>query len=245
MSFSGCNDNPTPQQFMGAYRKLLLHNEVVSGRGANCLNDITKVLYVPSKSKDSSICTNKAELECLSNYDFENQVDYADDHLMENNEDALKQNSLAYVASILEEMVVRKTNNKGQKCCAACIQVFLENEIIDDSFIEYKSETCNILSPCKSTIKLMNTVDNLLNAYKSQKVSLNSTVTHIMLKIDKDRFYEYSSFDQHDHKHELIELIIKTYMDLKSTEACKHITEMWQKKRIRHSKLKEIHRAGQ
>lgn len=229
---------------MGGYRKLLLHNEVVSGKGTNCLNDVTTVLYVPSTSKHSSICSNKAELELLSRYDFENKIDYAQ-IMMENNENSLKQHSLANVASILEETVLRKISNKGMKSCVACIRVFLENEITDDSFIQYKSETNNILSPCKSTIQLMNTVDNLLNAYKSPEVSLNSTLTHIMIKIDKDRFYENSSFDDHDHKHEFIELIIKTYMDIRSREACKQITEKCQKSRIRQTKLKEIHRAGQ
>lgn len=231
---------------MGAYRKLLLHNEVVSGRGANCLNDITKVLYVPARSKDSSINSNKTELECLSNFDFENEIHYEDAYLTEIGKDAFKKHSLAYLASILEGTVIRKMDNKGRKRCTECIHVFMENEISDDSFIEYKSRSSNILSPCISTIELMNTVDNLLNVYKSQEVSLNSTLTHIMSKLDKDRFYEYSLFDhQHNHKHEFIEFVIKTYMDLRSTEACRYITEMWQKARIRHSKTKEIHRVGQ
>lgn len=58
---------------MGAYRKLLFHNEVVSGEGANCINDITNVLYVSSNvSAKSAISANQAELETLSNLDFEN-----------------------------------------------------------------------------------------------------------------------------------------------------------------------------
>lgn len=232
---------------MGAYRKLLLHNEVQSGKGANCLNDITKILYVPSSNRNSSICINQAELELLSNYDFENRIDYADTQLMENSGDSLKQHSLAYAASNLEKTVLQRISNKGQNRCLACMRVFLENEITDDSFIEYKSD---IMSPCKGTIWLMNTVDNLLDIYKSQHFSFNSTATHIMRKIDSNRFYENSTFDphhhgQHDHQHKFIELVIKTFMEIRSVETCRHITIMSQESRIRHSNLKETHRAGQ
>lgn len=230
---------------MAAYRKLLLHNEVASGKGANCLNDITKVLYVPSKTRNNSICANQTELELLSNFDFENQINFEDAYLAENDENSLKQHSVAYVASTVEKAVLKKINNKGQKRCLACMQVFLDNEITDDSFIDYRSQISDILPPCKSTIELMNAVDSLLNIYKSQNVSLNSTVTHIMQKIDKDKFYENSSFDEHDHKNEFIQLVIKTYVDIKSTETCNYITRIMQPTQIRHSYLKEIHRAGQ
>lgn len=87
---------------MAAYRKLLVHNEVVSGSGANCLNDITKVLYVPSKHSDSSKLINQDELDFLSVFDYENQIDYDDAHLMDNDENFLKQHSTAYLASVLE-----------------------------------------------------------------------------------------------------------------------------------------------
>lgn len=230
---------------MGAYRKLLLHNEVVSGQGANCLNDITKVLYVASKNSISSISTNQAELDLLSNFDLENQIDYENVHLTENLENSLNQHSMAYVASNVEMTVLKKLSNKGRRCCSECVQVLLENDITDDSFIEYKSEISNILPPCRSTIELMVIIDNLLNKYKSQNVSFNSTVTHIMRRINKDKFYEKSSFDQHDHKHEFIELIVRSYMSTKSIEMCKSITRLSQPTQIRHDYLKQIHRAGQ
>lgn len=91
----------------------------------------------------------------------------------------------------------------------------------------------------------MNTVDNLLNIYKSHSVSFNSIMTHISQKIDIDRFYDQSSFEEHDHKHDFIKTIINSYMDIRSTEECKRITKMSQSAPIRHSYLKEVHRAGQ
>lgn len=241
--FLGCNDNPTAQQFMAAYRKLLLHNEVVSMESANCLNDITKTLYVSSGAKNKSKFPNQAELELLSNFDFENQIDYYEDVGKEVN--SLKQHSMAYMASLVENAVLRKMINKVGNCCSACLNVFLENEITDDSFIEYKEQISNILPPCNSTIRLMETVDMLLNNYSSQNASLTSTLTHIMRKIDISKFYDKSSFDDHDHKYDLIKLVMKTYMNIKSTEACKSITKLAQGTPIRHTNLKEVHRAGQ
>lgn len=230
---------------MSAYRKLLLHNEVVSGKGANCLNDITKVLYISSKINCTKV-TNETELEILSNFDFENKIDYQEDHLTEHVGNPLKQHSLAYTGSMLETAVIKKISNRGKTSCSACIQIFLENEITDDSFIEYKSEISEILPPCRSTIELMNTIDNLLSKYKSQNVSFNSVLTHIVRKIDKDRFYQQSTFDDHDHKADFLELMIKTYMDILSVETSKTITKLSQKtQHIRHYKLKETHRAGQ
>lgn len=230
---------------MAAYRKLLVHNEVVSGSGANCLNDITKVLYVPSKHNDTSKIINQDELDFLSKFDFENQIDYDDAHLMDNDENFLKQHSTAYLASVVENRVLSKMLNKGEKGCSMCINLFFENEVTDDSFIEYKSVISNILPPCKSTIELMNTVDNLLKAYGSESVSFDSMLTHIIQKINKDIFYKQSSCAQHDHRYQFIELVVKTYMDIRSIETCKTITKLSQAKLTRHFNLKETHRAGQ
>lgn len=222
---------------------------MVAGAKANCVednNNITKVLSVcASKQNNSSVAINQSDLDFLENFDLENQINYQDGHITENAENSLKQHSIAYIASSVEKTVLKILNNQGQKRCSACTQIFLENDITDDSFTEYKSKVNDIRPPCKSTIDLMNAVDKLLNKYRSQDISFITTITHIMQKLDKDRFYEKSSFEQHNHKHEFIELVIKTYMNIKSRETCKRITRLSQKTKIRHSNLKEIHRAGQ
>lgn len=246
---SGCNDNPTAQQFTGAYRKLLVQNEVVSGRGANCINDITKILTVPSKKRGSRLTTNSVELNMLADIDFENQTDdvqYVDTQLVDSNIKNLKEHSVAYIASCVEENVLRKLSQKGQNACLACIQVFVENVITDDSFIKFKSGTNNILPPCKSTIELIHTVEKEFKRYDSYNVSFSSMLTHILRKIDLDQFYDASLFDEeHDHKNELIRVIVHTYMNIRSTQVCKLITRMSQEKQIRHSLLKTIHFEGQ
>lgn len=247
VSSSGCNDNPTAQQFMGAYRKLLLHNEVVSGENPNCVNDITKVLYVPSKTRTNNIFANQKELETLSNFDAENQIEHDNIQFMENNDSLFKQHSMALLASRVEEKVLRKLCQKGRKSCSLCMHVFLENEITDDSLIQHNSENSNILPPCKSTIELMQYVENILKLYETQNVSFNSMLVHILRNITVHKFYHESTFNEdHDHdKREFIELIIKCYMDVKSTETSRLITRLSQGEQKRHAYLKEIHRLGQ
>lgn len=244
--FPGCNDNPTAQQFEGAYRKLLLHNEVVSGKGANCLNDVTQVLYVSSKQKSVSKPINQSEVEMLANFDFENNIDHENSQLTTDEGSIFEQHSMAYLASIVEQKVLKKLNKKGSKTCSSCLQIFVENEITDNTFIQYKSENSNILPPCKSTIELFQSVENLLKIYATQNVSFAAMLLHIMQNINIDQFYKESPFgEDHNHKREFIELTIKSYMDVKSTQMCKVITILSQEKRKRHKNLKEVHRLGQ
>lgn len=241
---SGCNDNPTALQFKGAYRKLMVHNEVENGVRANCFNDITKVLEVSSSSNRASSIASPDELEMLRNFDFENGEDEYLNELYQNS-DILQQNSTAYIASIVEEKVIKKLTLKGRKGCMNCANVFVENEITDDIFIQFKSKNSKVIPPCKDTIVLIQNIDNLLERYESQNVTFNSMLVHISGKIDTSNFYESTFGSNHNHKNEFISLIIRTYMDVKSTNMCKMITRMSQDKQIRHSYLKEIHFRGQ
>lgn len=224
----------------------MLHNEVVSGKGANCLNDTTKVLEVSASSKTASLSACAAELKMLGNSDFENGTDDVYIQAANENSDVLHENSMAYVASVVEQKVINQITQRGRKACMKCAQVFVENEITDNSFIQFKKEHSFIVEPCKSTIELISTVEKLLQKYESHNVTFNSMLAHIIQKIDLTKFYEESNFEKdHDHRTELIKNIIKTYMNVKSTNLCKFITRMSQEKQIRHSYLKEIHLKGQ
>lgn len=126
------------------------------------------------------------------------------------------------------------------------MNVFVENELSDDVFIQFKSESSDIVQPCKSTIRLIQKVETLLEKYESLNVSFNSMLVHIIRKVDVANLYEKSLFDEsHDHRDEFIEIIIKTYLDIKSTNFCKLITRMSQNEQIHQKYLKEIHFRGQ
>lgn len=222
----------------------MVHNEVVNGIGANCVNDITKVLEVSYSKNQANLSACPAELEMLSNFDFENEMDDQANESIQNS-DILQQNSTAYVASIVEEKVIKKIMQKGRKGCMECANIFVENEITNDNFIQFKSKTANTIPPCQDTIELIANVEKLLKRYELHNVTFNSMLAHIIKQIGTSNYYKSSTFgSNHDHEKEFITLVIKTYMDVKSTNMCKFITRISQKQQIRHKYLKEVHFQG-
>lgn len=249
-SFFGCirrmignNDNPNELQFKGCYRKLLVCNEISSSTKSNCENDITKILTVSSRKKatqDTDLRTDSVEL--LEAYHFE--VDNAGDDPIEN----LETNIRAYLASIIESKVIRKIVLQGNKGCTKCIDIFTENELSDDEFVAFKSATNGIFQPCKSTLYIINYVEANLKHIQSQPTSNKAFVTNVLNQMDFSSLYVSSSSedtDNHDHKKELIKIIIDSYLDYKSTQVAKFITRATQKKLIRHDRLKLTHQLGQ
>lgn len=254
-SFFGCirrmggpNCNPNATQFAAAYRKLIVHNEVTSSDAANCENDVTKILQVSSSSKNTKSSADAVELAMLSIYDdenVENQID-ADENNVDESLQQLNNHSTAYLASILEAGVIHTIQQKGSKRCPQCMNVFVENNMANDVFIAFLSQSNEIRQPCISTIDLIQTMEKLLKRYDSHDVTFNSIITHIPKVTDVSSFYELSEFEgEHDHKRDLIKMMIEEYFDMKSEYMSKLMTRMSQKKLLRHDKLKEIHRAGQ
>lgn len=127
-SMGGHNCNPNAQQFAAAYRKLLFQNEVTCSDVANCQNNVTKILQV-SFVKPKNTASNLKELEELSLFDAEvaeplneenfyfNDEETDESRIYNNGDDAksLIDHSKAYLASVLEEKVIRKIELKGKK----------------------------------------------------------------------------------------------------------------------------------
>lgn len=255
-SYFGCvrrmgstNDNPSQQQFTGAYRKLLFQNEVTSSHKSNCQNDITKMLTVSSRRKVPTVSINPEELRLLQSYDFENICNDEYNLVFEdekNPTEILKENSLAYLGGVIETKVIRKISS-AKNACQRCINVFVENEITDDSFMTFLSQkSSKIIQPCKSTIKILKTIENLLKNYQSGNISYKTTVTYILNNIDISQLYSGSDFQEsHNHQRSLVQRIVETYLDHKSKMFSKTVTTMSQKKLIRHDRLKLVHELGQ
>lgn len=241
---NGCNDNPSIQQFTAAYRKLLFQNEVAIGHFSNCQIDSTSILTVSSRSKVTPAPVNQIELEVLLDYDFEHPID--DDAITNNDNNNIENNTRAYLGGIIEKSVIHKMVQKGRKMCRQCINVFTDNEITDDQFIAFKSKNSNIFPPCKSTLSIINAVEYFLERYDSLQVSFNTMVNHIVKNIDMSQLYMSSEFgENHDHKSDLVECIVKAYLDRKSTDVGKVVTRLEQQKLIRHDNLKAVHNQGQ
>lgn len=242
---------------MSAYRKLMVHNEVACWKG-NCLNDVTQLLEVSTKKRnEDKTVASSVDLDMLANYDFEHPTEFEDEEyevgefentipLDENKQ--LTLHSLAYMAAIVEQKVIRDIAQRGSKACWMCIDVFKENELLDDDFISFiRTKYQKIITPCKSTFDIIQFVEKSLSKYSSQTVSFHSMITHILNTMHvPSHLYKSSLFDEsHDHHNELIKHVIDVYLNIKSRNASKIITRLSQKKLLRHQLLKQIHKEGQ
>lgn len=147
MYLTGCNDNPTSQQFASAYKKLLVRCEVTCNTG-NCLNDVTQILEVSSRKKDlvrNAVAGDSSEIEMLRNYDLQHPLEdicervfeYVENTLTEclDSEEQIAKASLSYLAALVEQMVIRTIKNRRNNACLKCVYVFTENDLTDDDFI--------------------------------------------------------------------------------------------------------------
>lgn len=252
---NGCNDNPNAQQFEAAYKKLLVNNEIESSIHSNCLNDVTQILDVSSRSRPRNtinVLRDKIEiakqLDELQHRDSLYGFDSFDDDVVDiENQNILETHSKAYLATKLETRVIKSLIRRGKKSCERCIGIFEENEHENNELIQFKSKDVSIRQPCVSTLKIIRRVDNLLKRHESEKVSIQAMYIYICQNIDMDNLYPESVFDSsHDHeKDEIIKLIVKTYLEIKSTQIAKVVTRSNQQQLIRHNLLKNIQRAGQ
>lgn len=118
--------------------------------------------------------------------------------------------------------------------------------------MEFKSKNSdNVFTPCVSTLKIIQILQKFLDKYSEEniKVSYKTVVAHVVNNIDTSQLNESSIFDEpeeiHDHKIELVKLIIEEYMDQKSMQFGRTVTRLAQGKLIRHDRLKAVHRSGQ
>lgn len=239
----GNNCNPNAQQFGAAYRKLLFQNEVTTSDYSNCRNDVTRILEVSSGAKKVPTSADAIELQMLAAYN--------DEHTREQfgEETELNRHSKAFLGSELEQKVTRKITLRGRKACLNCLNILSINEKINNIFINFLSQMKRIEQPCKSTMYIIDVVDNILETYDSLDISYPSMLTYILNCLSQgpdELLYESSEFGkEHDHELDFLKLMVETYLDIKCTAVSKLVTRSSQKRLLRHHNLKEVHREGQ
>lgn len=242
--FVGFNDNPTAQQFEAAYRKLLIHNDVVCSKKANVIEPGTKILSVSSNRPKKMQNTNLDEGfdELILDEDFESSfyvAQYIDD---------AHSHSLAFMASVLEAKIIKSKSPRLIVKCEDCTAAFIENELIEDSFIRFKARSSNITQPCKSTFEICKYVDTFIKSCDKQTVSCQAITLQILRSISYDTLYTATNFDKHGdmgHKYNFIKKIVELYMRMKSTYVAKCFTLKTHANPIRHEFRKIIQQKGQ
>lgn len=220
---NGYNNNPNVQQFEAAFRKLLVHNDIVCPQKSNCIEIGTKILTVsshrPTKKAQNSPALEDESDEQICESDLEYDFDFANQFT-----DDAHCHSLAFRASVLESKIMKAKKSKLLVKCEKCIDAFVENELLEDSFIRFKSKTSGIMQPCKSTFEICKFVDTFLKCSEGRAISFKASLLHMLRKIPFDTLYTSSDFESHGtsgHKYEFVKQIITTYMDMKSIQTAR------------------------
>lgn len=248
------NDNPSAAEFQAIYRKLLVCKEIVyKNNYANCMTDDTGVLTVASsRSADKPTADYTFESGNL----FEIEFDYY--AAIDEEIGKFDQHLNSFIASTIESKLTETMKRCHKKECSQCIEVFNENDKVEDDFITKKNETSLTNKPCRSTVDLVKATNKILNLLVDQVVGLDvnvyvSTIKKVMSLLNIQELFKQSNFNTHSqkkcglftHKEEFICKIVSEYMKLKSQRIGSRITEQERGTYIRHNNKKRIHEAGQ
>lgn len=157
---------------------------------------------------------------------------------------------LAYMASSLEMKIITAKAPRLLIKCQLCIEAFVANELIEDSFIRFKARKTNITQPCKSTYDICKCVDSYLKQCEGKTVPFAAVVMQVLRNIPFEALYTSTNFDEHSekesHKYTFVKQIVEMYMKLKSVHLAKCMTtKSHSEQPIRHRYRKLVHEAGQ
>lgn len=248
----GANMNPTAQQFQSAYKKLLVCSPYLFAEGTNCNIYSTNVLTV-SSTQQSTL----PSYSDLSSQPIELELDY--DFVINKERDPYAKHMCAFLASITEMNIYRKTKARNVSACQDCLNVFIENMKANDDFIARKQQTNkNLTQPCSDTMDIIYVCDEIFECLQPKKdyVPFKVMAATIFNHLDIEMLYDTSSFNSHQgnavssiqmtHKEEFIYTIVEEYMHIKSKKIGSRITNEEKGETIaRKIKRRSIIDAGQ
>lgn len=247
-SMNGYNENPMSQQFISAYRKLLLQFDVsISGRANVISRGTSNVLTVTSGAKRignleedlaqySQQTIHKKEVDPLSKSDedelFELELLVNNDYLSDNLQDV----GVCYLSNIIE----RRLTTCEYINCNFCAEVFVVNEKVD----EKACISIHLGRPCVSTYQLCKITDRVLKVYVNTGPKFKEQVyLKVLGAIEWNSIFPEFFEPHHDmnHKHFLIKFIIDEYINKKCAYLAKQKTISSHKRYTRNSLRKLAH----
>lgn len=215
---------------------------MICSKKANIIEPGTKILTVSSYQKPTKTSVKTTDITLDDCFDD----DYKNSFRIDQYVDDIHSHSLAYMASILEAKIIKGKRQTVK--CDDCLKVFIENELIEDSFIRFKARQSNIMQPCKSTFAICKFVNTYIKSCEERSSSYQEVVNTILRKIPFSTLYTSSDFENHSsngHKYELVKSIVQIYMHMKSVHNAKCYTLDMHKDPVRHSLRKLTHELGQ
>lgn len=169
-----------------------------------------------------------------------------------NSTQKLKSYALALVASKVEKKIVHANSRRTPIKCLQCLDIFIQNELIEDDFVRAMAKNFENLQPCKSTFHICKFIDKFMDYYGNATMSYQRSVNGILQSLDFDLLYPYSDFNLHseksrtdNHKYDVVKCVVETYLDMKSRNTAKTITLQNHTEFIRSDYTQKIHLAGQ
>lgn len=244
----GCNDNPSAQHLESAWRKLLGQHQITATKSANCMNndfDFLSVLNVSSRKQKEKSMTEIIE---NNNDIFIDEIDENDFLLPDDNFLSSFDDHIAcYMASLLEKAIIDGRWYSPIKC-KLCLNVFSEDELVDNDFVNLKMKSSSLNAPAKSTVEICKAAERSLKKFNYESGKYTEIVNDIFAHLNLPNLFWISNFETHPqngHKIEIIKMIIQMYIAKKQVYLSKCNT-IAQHDTFLRSKLKKlIHFKGQ
>lgn len=273
-SKGGNNSNPTQQQFIGNFRRILVNKELTSSSLSNCV-DRLQILHVPStKSSQAS------QVDVGSDFDFIMQISGQDDEISQHDandsDDHSDSDNYSESDTSDSENVQKKQSDKSARIreaevlgivnlagsievsifrskkmsCNECSNIFELNDKIDPVlFVKNKK---NVL-PCKSTYEICEIGRDIMSDYFTSvhmsHFNFEILCNKIKSAIDFNHSFVGTNVEQCEHGDEhrvaIINSLIEEMIRMRCVAIARTVTMDQHKLYVRSSKTHDIHFAGQ
>lgn len=243
-SLHGYNENPTQQQFMSSYRKLLVYSTICTSKVANCANfdaisePVSNIVFVSSRRSRIEEAENYApipeELEDL-HVRLDEIANMEQLGLISSN---FSDDSVVHIANVIETRM--KT---ADIYCKECMLAFEENVKVMGGYIGSNFQR----NPCQSTVSICKMVDRFLKVqFLRNKLDFDRIYYIIADAIDVETLYNLTNFSHNlNHKLLLIRSIVDVYIQIKSTYLARKANFTGAQANLRAKLHKLIHFYGQ
>lgn len=139
--------------------------------------------------------------------EHENENEHSDDIEIDEEEilyigslvmfDNFQKNMVSFIASTIQKAIIEGRWYSRIKC-EQCFQVFLEDEIIDDEFINLKMASKDIRPTSKSTFEICMVTEKLMQIFEHDPKNYGTISTKVLRILNFDELFSLSDFDTHD-----------------------------------------------
>jgi len=251
----GFSNNPTAAQFEAAYKRLIIHTEIMTcSEGANCMNiDLTPILSIGStkkKQKPSSfidiICYENGENDVDDNFDdIKNDLKNVLNNFDVDKIDMCVTDIVEYIAGFVVKKLKTKIN------CNECVKALLSDS--SNNFLLNIKNQGRLIKPSTDVVKLCKLSETIFKSHQNEIKCKKDIISYLTIKASSKIQIStlFSSLSVHildqspldNHLLQIVTFIFKTYFTLRLHHHNKTLSQPTE--RIRSHLTKTIHFKGQ